>query len=121
MLDAGCWMLDAMRLELEHRGLSMSKITMLAVFVVCLSGVAAAQDPAGPGIPAIVTTGEAVIRRAPDQAFVIVAVESRAKNPRDAQKLNADTMTTVQQRLSTSGLARDAIRTTGYSIQQEFD
>jgi uncharacterized protein YggE len=68
-----------------------------------------------------VTTGEATIRRAPDQAFVTVSVETRAKNPRDAQKLNADAMTAVQQRLATAGLARDAVRTTGYSIHQEFD
>ncbi len=42
---------------------------------------ALAQDPAAvPPVPTIVTTGEAIIRRAPDQAFVTVAVETRAKN-----------------------------------------
>lgn len=100
----------------------MFKPSILAVVLLSLSVLpAAAQEPVGPATPAIVTTGEAVIRRAPDQAFVTVAVESRAKAPRDAQKLNADAMTAVQQRLATLGLVRDAIRTTGYSIQQEFD
>jgi uncharacterized protein YggE len=79
----------------------------------------AAQDTAA--IPSIVTSGEATVRRAPDQAFVTVAVESRSKNPREAQRLNAETMTAVQQRLLASGVAKEAVRTLGYSIQQEFD
>ena len=80
---------------------------------------AGAQEPNA--IPSIVTTGEATVRRAPDQAFVTVAVESRSKNPRDAQRLNAETMTAVQQRVAASGVAKEAVRTLGYSIQQEFD
>jgi uncharacterized protein YggE len=80
---------------------------------------AAAQETAA--IPSIVTTGEATVRRAPDQAFVTVAVESRSKNPRDAQRQNAETMTAVQQRLAAAGVAKEAVRTLGYSIQQEFD
>src|SRR5262245_26402419 len=42
---------------------------------------------------AIVTTGQAMVKRAPDVAFVTLGVESRAKNPRDAQRQNADEMT----------------------------
>ena len=81
---------------------------------------AAAQD-ARPQVPSIVTSGEAIVRRAPDLAFVTVSVESRSKNPRDAQRLNAESMTAVQQRLSAAGIGKDAIRTLGYNIQQEFD
>ena len=80
-----------------------------------------AQDVPAPVTPSIVTTGEAVVRRAPDQAFVTVSVESRARNPRDAQRQNADTMTAVQQRISAAGVPKDAVRTLGYNIQQEFD
>jgi uncharacterized protein YggE len=91
-------------------------LTLLAAFP------APAQDtPATPQTPSIVTVGEAVIRRAPDQAFVTAAVETRARAPRDAQKQNADLMAAVQQRISDAGLARDAVRTTGYSIDAEFD
>lgn len=71
--------------------------------------------------PSIVTTGEATVRRAPDQAFVSVAVETRAKTPREAQAQNAQAMTSVQQRVSAAGIPKEAVRTTGYSIQQEFD
>lgn len=92
---------------------------LLMTFLTAAPGLA--QDAAAPQIPSIVTTGEAVIRRAPDQAFVTVAVEARAKNPRDAQRQNAEAMTAVQQRIADAGIAKDAVRTTGYSIQQEFD
>lgn len=71
--------------------------------------------------PSVVTTGEATVRLAPDQAFVTLAVETRDNNPRTAQRLNAEAMTSVQRRITAAGIARDAVRTTGYSIQQEFD
>ena len=94
-------------------------------FVLALAvtgSTVAAQEPTAPNAtPAIVTSGEASVRRAPDQAFITLAVETRARNPRDAQKQNAASMTEVQQRIAGAGLDKDAVRTTGYSIQQEFD
>ncbi len=91
--------------------------------MMCMTSGAAAQDPPGPPppVPSVVTTGEARITRAPDQAFVTLAVETRARAPRDAQRQNAEAMASVQQRLAQSGLPRDAMRTTGYAIEQEFD
>jgi len=88
---------------------------------LALVAAVAAQQPAAPQVPSIVTVGEAVVRRAPDRAFVMVSVETRAKSPRDAQRLNAEAMTAVQQRLTQARLAKDAIRTTGYDLQQEVD
>ena len=83
----------------------------------------AAQDPipVNPLAPTIVTVGEATIQRAPDRAFVNVAVETRARLPRDTQKQNADAMAAVQQKLADLGFAKETVRTTGYSIAQEFD
>ena len=81
----------------------------------------AAQEPARPQEPVVVTVGEATVRRPPDRALVTISVETRAKSPRDAQRLNAEAMTAVQQRLAQARLGSDAIRTTGYNIQQEFD
>lgn len=80
-----------------------------------------AVNTAGTQVPSIVTTGDATVRRAPDQAFVSVAVETRAKTPREAQTQNAQAMASVQQRIAAAGIPKDAVRTTGYSIQQEFD
>jgi hypothetical protein len=80
-----------------------------------------AQVPTVPAEPSLSTTGEAVVRRAPDRAFVTAAVESRARDPRDAQRQNAATMTAVEQRLEAAGVSGDAVRTLGYSIHQEVD
>ena len=93
---------------------------LIIVALVLAAGAASAQTP--PLQPdVIVTSGEAVVRRAPDVAFVTVAVETRAKSPRDAQRTNAEAMTAVQQRLDQARVPRDAVRTLGYDIQQEFD
>ncbi len=92
----------------------------IAVFVVAMVVPTVAQD-AMLSVPTIVTSGEASVKRAPDQAFVAVAVETRAKAPRDAQQQNATAMAAVQLRLTGAGIAKDAVRTTGYNIQQEFD
>lgn len=94
---------------------------LLALVFSAHAGASSAQDSSAPVIPSIVTTGEGVVRRAPDQAFVTVSVESRARNPRDAQRQNAETMTSVQQRIAAAGVPKDAVRTLGYNIQQEFD
>jgi uncharacterized protein len=94
---------------------------LLALVWIAFACAVAAQEPAQPQSNVVVTVGEATVRRAPDRAFVTVSVETRAKGPRDAQRLNAEAMTAVQQRLMQARLAPDAIRTTGYDLQQEFD
>jgi uncharacterized protein YggE len=86
-----------------------------------LPGLAAAQNPQAFEGPTIVTTGEAIVRRAPDRAYVTASVETRSRDPREAQRQNAATMTAVHQRLTAAGVPADAIRTLGYSIQQEVD
>ena len=95
---------------------------MRTLIALCLAftATAAAQETA-PQVPVIVTVGDAVVRRAPDLAFVTVSVETRAKNPRDAQRLNAEAMTAVQQRLTQARVPKENIRTAGYYLDQEFD
>jgi uncharacterized protein len=80
-----------------------------------------AQEPRAPEPPTVVTTGEAIVRRAPDVAFVTATVESRARSPRDAQRQNADAMAAVQKRIADAGIPRDALRTLGLSLDQEVD
>ena len=72
-------------------------------------------------VPTIVTAGEAVVRRAPDVAYLTLAVESRAKNPRDAQRQNADAMASVQKELAAAGIPKDALKSQGLWLEQEFD
>jgi uncharacterized protein YggE len=50
-----------------------------------------------------------------------VTVETRAKNPRDVQRLNAEAMTAVQQRLAQARVPKESLRTLGYDLEQEFD
>ena len=85
-----------------------------------LAAAAASAQPASqPDV--VVTTGVATVQRAPDRAFITVTVETRAKTPRDAQRLNAEAMTAVQQRLEQARVPKEALRTQGVDLQQEFD
>jgi hypothetical protein len=102
------------------RGVTIAVIAFIAL--VAVAAPARAQETPPPATTGqIVTTGEAIVRRAPDVAYLTLAVESRAKSPRDAQRQNADAMTAVQKRLIDAGIPKDAVRTVGYDIQQEFD
>src|SRR3954464_1627726 len=71
--------------------------------------------------PVIVTSGEGVVKMAPDRVWVTIAAASRAKSPRDAQRANADGMKAVLDKLKVVGLPADAIRTSGYDLQPQFD
>jgi uncharacterized protein YggE len=68
-----------------------------------------------------VTIGEAVVRRQPDVAYLTLQIESRAKSSRDAQRQNADTAAAVQKQLAAAGVSRDAQRTLGLQLDQEYD
>ena len=98
----------------------MKPIVLLAVTILAHASGVAAQTPAAADGPVVVTTGEGVVKRAPDQAWVTIAAESRAKTPADAQKMNADAMAAVQQKLK--GLVpAEAIQTSAYELRPEFD
>jgi uncharacterized protein YggE len=71
--------------------------------------------------PVVVVTGEGLVKLTPDRAFVTFSVESRSKNPKDAQAQNAKIMTTVQERLSAARIPKDAIRTLSYDLNLESD
>jgi len=96
--------------------------TLISIGLLLVAAAAAAQppDPAA-AQNVVVTSGEAVVRQAPDRAFVTVSVEARARSPRDAQRQNAERMTAVQQRLAAARLPKESIRTLGYDLSQEFD
>lgn len=96
----------------------MHTLILLALLLFA-SPLAAQSRDVAPDV--VVANGEAVLKRAPDRAFVNVTVETRAKSPRDAQRLNAEAMTAVRERLTQARIPREAIRTLGYDLQQEFD
>jgi uncharacterized protein YggE len=98
---------------------------LFSVLLLVLAALpAAAQTTQQPGSsegPVVVASGEGSVKRAPDRAWLQVTTESRAKNPREAQKLNADVMSAVLQKLRGAGLKDDAIQTRGYDLQPEYD
>ncbi|HSL20415.1 MAG TPA: SIMPL domain-containing protein [Vicinamibacterales bacterium] len=99
------------------------KTITLAVLLCFAAAPARAQETRSPEprVPTVVTQGEAILRRAPDRAFVDLAVETRSKAPREAATRNAEIMTAVQQRLRALGLPADAVQTRGYDLAPEFD
>jgi uncharacterized protein YggE len=97
------------------------RIAVLA-FVSCALAPAAAraQQPAPPP-HVIVTNGEAIIKKAPDQAWVNITAEARAATSADAQRQAAESMRAVMQALTKAGLPSNAVRTTSYSIQPDVE
>ena len=85
-----------------------------------LASPAAAQEPAA-GLPVIVMSGQAVVQRAPDVAYVMVSAESRSKSSRDAQRMNAELIISVRKRLADAGIATSSLRTLAVSLDQEFE
>jgi uncharacterized protein len=105
----------------------VSRICFALVLCALSTSVGAAQTPTPTPVPpasegpVVVTSGEGVVTRAPDRAWVMVAAQSRAKTPKEAQKLNADVMAAVLQKLKSAGLDAEAIQTRGYDLQPEYD
>lgn len=99
----------------------MRSFALAALALLMSASAASAQPPATNEPPVVVTMGEGVVKRAPDRAWVTIAAESRAKTPGEAQKLNADAMSAVMQKLKGVGLPAEAIRTAAYELRPEFD
>lgn len=98
----------------------MKHLIVLLAFCV-FAPVAAAQPPTPATEPVVVVTGEGLIKAAPDRAWVTFAVESRSKNPKEAQAQNAKSMTSVQEQLRAAGIAKDGIRTLSVDLHLESD
>ena len=97
-------------------------VLFAAISIVLRPAVAAAvQGTAAQEPPVVVTAGEGVVKLAPDRAWVTVAAESRARSARDAQRANTEAMTAVLGKLKGMGFPPDALRTSGYDVQPEFD
>jgi uncharacterized protein YggE len=108
-------------IEGENVEVIVKRIALMVVALVACADVAAAQTPTPAETPVVVTVGQGVVKRAPDQAWVTIAAESRAKAPAEAQKLNADAMSAVMQKLKGVGLPPEAIQTSAYELRPEFD
>jgi len=97
------------------------KTAVALVSLLMVHSQAFAQQQSIPATPVVVTSGEAVVKRAPDRAWVTITAESRAKTPGEAQKQNATAMSSVVEKLKGAGIPADAIQTTAIDLQPEFD
>lgn len=98
----------------------------LLVLLFCLVPAAAlaqqpAPNPTTPAEPQVVVTGEGMVQAVPDRAWITISAESRAANPRDAQRRNTEAMTPVLEKLKAAGVPADAIRTVAYDVQYEWE
>jgi len=105
--------------------LASSLVVSIVVFVVVFGVVfgvsqAGAEPHEERKPPRVIVTGEAELRAAPDQAFVLLAVESRDPNPRQAQQKNSTIVDAVLQKVGPL-VGEKAIRTISYSLTEEFD
>ena len=99
----------------------MKFLALTALVALMFATTASAQTPPPADGSVAVTIGEGIVKRAPDRAWVTIAAESRAKTPAEVQKLNADAMSAVMQKLKGVGLPAEAIRTAAYELRPEFD
>jgi uncharacterized protein YggE len=99
----------------------MKSFVLTVLVALMFAAGASAQTPTPAEGSVVVTTGEGIVKRAPDRAWVTIAAESRAKTPAEVQKLNADAMSAVMQKLKGVGLPAEAIRTAAYELRPEFD
>jgi uncharacterized protein len=98
------------------------KTLSIALALALAPAVAFAQpQPQASQTPVIVTSGDGTVTRAPDRAWVTIAAETRARTAADAQRSNTEAMTAVLDKIKAAGIPADAIQTTGYNLQPEFD
>jgi uncharacterized protein YggE len=96
-------------------------------FILPLTAVAALACGVAPVLAqsssqaVVVAQGEATVKRAPDQAWLTVATETREVKAEDARRKSAEGMTAVQAALRRAGVPADAIRTTSYYLTPEMD
>jgi len=94
----------------------------LMVLVLLMPVAAAAQQPSAPPVePVVVASGQGVVLAVPDRAWITISAESRAPSPREAQRLNAEAMRPVQEKLKAAAIPAEAIRTVAYDVQYEWD
>jgi uncharacterized protein YggE len=91
------------------------------ILMTLVAAPVAAQQPAEPPQSVVVTSGEGIVKRTPDRAWVTIASEARAKTPQEAQKQNATVMSAVLDRLKGAGISAEAIKTAAIDLQPEFD
>jgi uncharacterized protein YggE len=93
----------------------------MAVVLLIGTSAAEAQQQTTPVEPVVVTSGQGIVFAVPDRAWITISAESRAPSPKEAQRVNAEAMRPVQDKLRAAGIPVEAIRTLAYDVQYEWD
>ena len=99
----------------------MRALVVLAAFAILTAAPVSAQPPRGQEPPTVITNGRAIVKRAPDRAFVSFATETRAAKPDQAQKDNARAMEKVREVLRDQKIPDEAIRTISFNLREDVD
>ena len=99
----------------------MRVLVLLAAVAMLAASPVSAQPPRSPELPTVVTNGHAIVKRAPDRAFVSFATETRAPKPDQAQKDNARAMEKVRAELRDQKIPDEAIRTISFNLREDVD
>ena len=97
----------------------MTRQVIPMIVALAVPGVTAAQTPVQ-SENVIVAQGEAVVKQAPDVAWVTVAVEARGNRPEEARERAATATSSVLATLKTH-VPATAIKTSGFSVVPEMD
>jgi len=92
----------------------------LLILVMIPAAPARAQTPPS-SEPVVVAQGEALLTLPADRAYVQIGAEGRGSKPSDAQRIAANAMNGILSALKTLGFGADALQTTSYSLQPEYD
>jgi len=91
-------------------------LVIVAIFAVLLFGSAAAAstDSTQPNVITSSATGQLLVN--PDQVEISVSVQTQNPDVKTAQSDNAQIMNQVMNALTTAGISKDDLKTTGYTI-----
>ena len=98
----------------------MLRFRLALMFMLFGAATASAQTTPSQDPPVIVAQGEAIVRPAPDVAWVQVSVEARGAKPEEARQRAADAMTSVLATLKPI-VPPANLRTSGLSVTPEMD
>lgn len=102
---------------MQHKVLCLA--AMVCLLGACITGLATAAEETKDRVITSSGTGEVLI--APDEAMVTLGVLTENADVKVAQAENAQKMASVVSAIESLGIAKEDIRTTGYSIELVYD
>jgi uncharacterized protein YggE len=102
---------------MQHKVLALA--AMVCLLGACIAGLATAAEETKDRVITASGTGEVLI--APDEAMVTLGVLTENADVKVAQAENAQKMAAVVAAIGSLGIAKEDIRTTGYSIDLVYE